>query len=56
MQVIPKMSDESQILKVQSHLRNHVMVLLTNPTAPNVAIAKAILKKVNALDKLRAKL
>jgi hypothetical protein len=56
MQVIPKMSDESQILKVQSHLRNHVMVLLTNPTAPNVSMAKAIIKQINALDKARAKL
>lgn len=56
MQVIPKLSDANQIIKVQNHLRKHVMVLLTNPTAPNVAIAKAILKKIHALDRVRAKL
>ncbi len=53
MQVLPKLTDENQILKVQSHLRNQVMTLLTHPTAQNVALAKSILKEVNKLDKLR---
>ena len=45
-----------EIVKIQSHLRKHAMVLLSKPTPPNIALAKAIKRELDRLDSDLSKL
>ena len=45
-----------EIVKIQEHLKNQAMVLLSKPTPPNLTLAKTILRKIYKLDSDLSKL
>jgi len=45
-----------EIVKIQDHLRKQVMVLITHPTAPNLSLAKTIMREIYKLDSDLSKL